>query len=295
MSNLKNVIYLSNEDYETLVSTGTVTISGTTLTYDENNVYITPEKLASQSEDGLMSAADKVKLDTNAALLDATQTFTGVNTFSSGILFDTNMGIKKSGTALLLQNGNGVYPIQIYPSEVLFQRKPIPSSTNSIDLGSSTNAWKDLYLSGNLSDGTNSVSIANIAKTNADNNFSTNQTFKQPIKFESSSTGYGTILDANNDRGSFSFKAYNTSNSWEVFGYDYYGGVIHFEDDGANGYLALPHVGNSSSAVQLATVNDINNATLTIQQNGTSKGTFTANASSNSTINIITPQIEDWR
>ena len=63
MANLKNVIYLSNEDYETLVSTGTVTIDGETLTYDENNVYITPDKLASTTEDGLMSAVDKSKLD----------------------------------------------------------------------------------------------------------------------------------------------------------------------------------------------------------------------------------------
>ena len=63
MANLKNVIYLSNEDYEILVSTGTVTIDGETLTYDENNVYVTPDKLASSTEDGLMSATDKSKLD----------------------------------------------------------------------------------------------------------------------------------------------------------------------------------------------------------------------------------------
>ena len=44
MANLKDVIYLSNSDYATLVSTGTVTINGTTLTYDDNNVYITPEE-----------------------------------------------------------------------------------------------------------------------------------------------------------------------------------------------------------------------------------------------------------
>lgn len=63
MANLKDVIYISNEDYETLVSTGTVTIDGDTLTYDENNVYVTPDKLASQTEDGLMSSSDKTKLD----------------------------------------------------------------------------------------------------------------------------------------------------------------------------------------------------------------------------------------
>ena len=63
MANLKNVIYLTNEDYETLVTTGTVTIDGETLTYDENNLYITPNTVASPSEDGLMSAEDKTKLD----------------------------------------------------------------------------------------------------------------------------------------------------------------------------------------------------------------------------------------
>lgn len=36
---------------------------------------------------------------------------------------------------------------------------------------------------------------------------------------------------------------------------------------------------------------DINDATLAIQQNGTNKGTFTANASSNVTVNIVT---DDW-
>ena len=60
---LEKVIYISNEDYETLVSAGTVTIGGKTLTYDENIVYITPEKAATIAEDGLMSAEDKAKLD----------------------------------------------------------------------------------------------------------------------------------------------------------------------------------------------------------------------------------------
>ena len=43
MANLQNIVYISNEDYETLVTTGSVTIGGVTHTYDPNNVYITPD------------------------------------------------------------------------------------------------------------------------------------------------------------------------------------------------------------------------------------------------------------
>ena len=64
MANLKDFVYLSNEDFETLATTGTVTINGETLTYDpEHNVYVTPEQTATTTEDGLMSASDKSSLD----------------------------------------------------------------------------------------------------------------------------------------------------------------------------------------------------------------------------------------
>ena len=43
MANLKDVIYLSAEDYNTLYTNGTVTINGTTVTYDANNIYIVPD------------------------------------------------------------------------------------------------------------------------------------------------------------------------------------------------------------------------------------------------------------
>ena len=36
----------------------------------------------------------------------------------------------------------------------------------------------------------------------------------------------------------------------------------------------------------------VNNATLTIQQNTTQLGTFTANASTNVTVNVETPQVQ---
>ena len=83
---LEKVIYISNEDYETLVSAGTVTIGGKTLTYDENIVYITPEKAATTAEDGLMSAEDKAKLDT---ITGVTETVTSGSTdvITSGAVY----------------------------------------------------------------------------------------------------------------------------------------------------------------------------------------------------------------
>lgn len=65
--NLKRVIYLSNTDYNTLISTGEVTVGGTTITYSDEDLYLTPESVATSNTDGLMSASDKSKLDGIAA------------------------------------------------------------------------------------------------------------------------------------------------------------------------------------------------------------------------------------
>lgn len=39
----KKIVYLSQEQYETLKSNGTITINGTTVTYNENDLYVTPQ------------------------------------------------------------------------------------------------------------------------------------------------------------------------------------------------------------------------------------------------------------
>ena len=57
----------------------------------------------------------------------------------------------------------------------------------------------------------------------------------------------------------------------------------------------LPTTSEWNSKADVSAIPTVNDATLTIQQNGTDIETFTANSSSNKTVNIITPQIEDWR
>ena len=49
--------------------------------------------------------------------------------------------------------------------------------------------------------------------------------------------------------------------------------------------------GNYNDLLNKPTIPTVNDATLTIQQNSTTVNTFTANASSNVTANIITPQV----
>lgn len=43
MANFKGIVYLTNEQYTTLQTNGTITVGDVTLTYDENTLYVTPD------------------------------------------------------------------------------------------------------------------------------------------------------------------------------------------------------------------------------------------------------------
>jgi len=43
MANLKNIIKIDQANYNTLVSTGSVTIGGVTYTYSDDNIYLIEE------------------------------------------------------------------------------------------------------------------------------------------------------------------------------------------------------------------------------------------------------------
>ena len=45
---LKNIVYLSTEDYTTLKENGTTTIGEQTITYSEDDIYLTPDNTAEQ-------------------------------------------------------------------------------------------------------------------------------------------------------------------------------------------------------------------------------------------------------
>lgn len=88
MANLRNVVYISNADYETLVSTGTVTIGGVTITYNENDLYLTPDgkyvlnSSSSTSADAIpyIESTTSKYLHSSSKSLSLTEVSTGLNT-----------------------------------------------------------------------------------------------------------------------------------------------------------------------------------------------------------------------
>ena len=107
MGELKNVIYLSNEDYETLITTGTVTINGTTLTYDEDNLYITPD-------DGSASPVQTVNTKTGdvvISLSSSTSTATGRIPYldAAGLAFTSATVLTSTSAITGISGGSGSF------------------------------------------------------------------------------------------------------------------------------------------------------------------------------------------
>lgn len=46
MSNLNQIVYLTEVQYLELMNNGSVTVNGVTVTYNENDIYITPDTTA---------------------------------------------------------------------------------------------------------------------------------------------------------------------------------------------------------------------------------------------------------
>lgn len=99
----------------------------------------------------------------NGSLNLGTATSKWQNLYLSGnVDFGDNAKIEKdSSNRVCLIAGNDT-KLKI-GNDTLLKGRFIPDSNNSYDLGYSSSQWRDLYLSRNLTDGTNSVSVAQIA------------------------------------------------------------------------------------------------------------------------------------
>lgn len=82
--------------------------------------------------------------------LDSAQTITGVKTFSA---------LKLDGTTLTPNGSNG---FRLFNSSLRTYVKIVPYQNATVDIGENGNGFRDLYLSRNLTDGTNSVTVAEL-------------------------------------------------------------------------------------------------------------------------------------
>lgn len=77
--------------------------------------------------------------------------------------FGYDANITKDGSNRLNLNYSNDAKVKVGSAETTIKNRIGADSDNSQDIGRAAVRWKDLYLAGNLTDGTNSISIANIA------------------------------------------------------------------------------------------------------------------------------------
>lgn len=103
MPNSKQIVYLSQAQYQELITNGTITVDGVTVTYDENDIYVTPqaEPVTDVRIDGASVAANGV-----ANILMASQSSLGVvkqagTGYSVGIQNDGTLKVVGADTATI--------------------------------------------------------------------------------------------------------------------------------------------------------------------------------------------------
>lgn len=144
MSELKRIVYLSNEQAQTLFGTGSVTSNGITVNYDENDLYVTPDtQLQADWEQTVATADDYIKnkppLGSAASATVATTvgnnanlpTGAAIQTYIAGLGYSTT-----TGTVTSVKPGNGL----INGTSGTSQTAITGSGTISIGEGKVTNA-----------------------------------------------------------------------------------------------------------------------------------------------------------
>lgn len=170
--------------------------------------------------------------------LTSDQTIGGTKNFTSNIVLDNNIALQGKNTSggaeqLLkmsmntIQLGNSARSTDVYSPIVK------PAVDNAKDLGSSSQRWRNVYVSGNLSDGTNNIALSNIFTTNTEQDINVSKGFNALTRFTSinilgnKSDGTkirrGSISGENGDNGLLNFdisnglrisSLSNSSSSW---------------------------------------------------------------------------------
>ena len=83
---------------------------------------------------------------------------------NGNIDFGNNAIIHKDSSNRVVIQFGGNDKVKVGNAVTYFDTGLEPVTSNTYDLGSSTYCWKDAYIAGNISDGVNSVTVANISK-----------------------------------------------------------------------------------------------------------------------------------
>lgn len=113
---------------------------------------------------------------TDGVTTNTTQTITGAKTFDNDVTLAATRHLKMNGSAaiqfpttgdvqqdVIYRNNNGNLVITSPNGNILTNTGIAPTANNTLDLGASGAAYKDVYVAGLLKDGDNSVSVASIA------------------------------------------------------------------------------------------------------------------------------------
>ena len=151
-----------------IVSNGVANLVTNTAYNSSNNKLATMSDIPTNTNQltngaGYITSSD---LPTNHVTTDTAQTISGVKTFTDKIVISdgTNGADIKMDNSQRIAFYFGNNPkVKMGQLDTLFANRVTPDSSNTYDIGRDTVYWRDLYLAGSLKDGTNSISIANIA------------------------------------------------------------------------------------------------------------------------------------
>lgn len=141
------------------------------LTNDAN--YVNEEQLLAVENKADTNADNIADIQANYVTTDTNQEISGTKTYVGSQVLRAKINSEANNYFYVKPDGNGLNAKLGFISDNLmlsnayvYSMKPFIPSGNQLDLGLSGTRWRHLYLSGVLSDGTNSISVADIANKN---------------------------------------------------------------------------------------------------------------------------------
>ena len=152
-----------NFDNENLSTTGNIQagqISGTRLDVDSIRLDSNTVSITQLNSNLILAANGTGVVDVQSAMTTLGQTITGTMTVTGQFNIDN---IRLDGNVISSQNLNG--DITLSPNgtgAVISSADIVPSANNTLDLGTGSLRFNDLFLGGSVSDGTNNISLSTL-------------------------------------------------------------------------------------------------------------------------------------